>query len=40
MSKGVLATDKRGVRELGAEKKVGWDEVPQGVVLHSFNSAR
>jgi pyruvate ferredoxin oxidoreductase delta subunit len=37
MSKGVLATEKRGVRELGAEKKVGWDEVPRGVVLHSFN---
>ncbi len=34
--KGVLATDKRGIRELGAEKKVGWDEVPQGVVLNSF----
>jgi len=39
MSKGVLATEKRGVRELGAEKKVGWDEVPRGVVLHSFDSA-
>jgi len=38
MSRGVLATEKRGVRELGAEKKVGWDEVPQGVVLHSFDS--
>jgi len=24
------------MRELGAEKKVGWDEVTQGVVLHSF----
>jgi len=31
------ATAKRGIRELGAEKKVGWDEVTQGVVLHSFN---
>jgi len=39
MSKGALATEKRGIRELGAEKKVGWDEVPRGVVLHSFNSA-
>jgi len=37
MSKGVLATDKRGIRELGAEKKVGWDEVPQGVVLNTFD---
>jgi pyruvate ferredoxin oxidoreductase delta subunit len=34
--KGVLATDKRGVRELGAEDLVGWDEVTQGVILHSF----
>ncbi len=34
--KGVLATDKRGIRELGAEELVGWDEVTQGVVLHSF----
>ena len=24
------------MRELGAEKKVGWDEVTHGVVLHSF----
>jgi len=38
MSKGVLATEKRGIRELGAEKKVGWDEVPQGVILNSFDS--
>jgi pyruvate ferredoxin oxidoreductase delta subunit len=37
MSKGVLATEKRGIRELGAEKKVGWDEVPQGTILHSFD---
>jgi len=36
MSKGVLATDKRGIRELGAEEKVGWDEVTQGVALHAF----
>ena len=36
MSKGVIATDNRGQRELGAEKKVGWDEVTQGVVLDSF----
>ena len=34
--KGVLATDKRGVRELGAEELIGWDEVTQGVVLNSF----
>ncbi len=34
--KGVLATDKRGIRELGAEEKVGWDEVPQGTILESF----
>jgi len=37
MSRGVLATEKRGVRELGAEEKVGWDAVPQGVVLNSFD---
>lgn len=24
------------MRELGAEKKVGWDEVTHGVILHSF----
>jgi len=36
MSKGVLGTDKRGILELGAEEKKGWNEVPQGVVLHSF----
>jgi pyruvate ferredoxin oxidoreductase delta subunit len=34
--KGVLATEKRGIRELGAEEKVGWDEVPQGTILESF----
>jgi pyruvate ferredoxin oxidoreductase delta subunit len=38
MSRGVLATEKRGVRELGAEEKVGWDAVPQGVVLNSFDN--
>lgn len=32
----VLSNDKRGMIELGAEKKVGWDEVTHGVVLHSF----
>ncbi len=32
----VLGNDKRGMIELGAEKKVGWNEVTQGVVLHSF----
>jgi len=36
MSRGVLGTDKRGILELGAEEKKGWNEVPQGVVLHSF----
>ncbi len=36
--KGVLATDRRGVRELGAEDLVGWDEVTQGVVLNSFDT--
>jgi pyruvate ferredoxin oxidoreductase delta subunit len=30
-------TAKRGIRELGAEEKVGWDEVTQGVTLNSFN---
>ena len=39
MSKGVLGTDKRGIRELGAEKMVGWDEVTQGVVIPSFDKA-
>ncbi len=34
--KGVLATEKRGIRELGAEEKVGWDEVPQGTILESI----
>ncbi len=37
--KGVLATDRRGMRELGAEEMVGWDEVTQGVVLPSFDQA-
>ncbi len=32
-----MSTDRRGVRELGAEEKLGWDEVTQGVVLPSFN---
>jgi pyruvate ferredoxin oxidoreductase delta subunit len=36
MSRGVLSTDKRGMRELGAEEKVGWDAVTQGVALYSF----
>ncbi len=36
MSKGVLVTEKRGIRELGAEEMVGWDAVTQGVVLNSF----
>ncbi len=31
------ATAKRGIRELGSEEKVGWDEVTQGVTLNSFN---
>jgi pyruvate ferredoxin oxidoreductase delta subunit len=31
------ATAKRGIRELGGEEKVGWDEVTQGVTLNSFN---
>ena len=39
MSRGVLSTDKRGIRELGAEEKVGWDEVTQGVALHTFDGA-
>ena len=37
MSKGLQGTDKRGILELGAEEKIGWDAVPQGVVLHSFD---
>jgi len=37
--KGVCATDRRGVRELGAEEMVGWDEVTHGTVLHSFDQA-
>jgi pyruvate ferredoxin oxidoreductase delta subunit len=36
MSKGILAVDNRGKRELGADKLVGWDEVTQGIVLTSF----
>jgi len=36
MSRGVLATEKRGMRELGAEEQVGWDEVTQGTLLPSF----
>jgi len=38
MSKGLQGTDKRGILELGAEEKIGWDEVAQGVVLHSFDA--
>jgi len=29
-------TDNRGIRELGAEEKVGWDEVQKGITLNSF----
>jgi pyruvate ferredoxin oxidoreductase delta subunit len=29
-------TAKRGIRELGAEEKVGWDAVTQGVAINSF----
>ncbi len=37
MSNGnVLGNEKRGMVELGAEKKVGWDEVTHGAVLYSF----
>jgi pyruvate ferredoxin oxidoreductase delta subunit len=36
MSTGVLGQNKRGLKELGAEEKVGWDEVTQGVILTSF----
>jgi pyruvate ferredoxin oxidoreductase delta subunit len=28
--------ENRGIKELGSENKVGWDEVTQGVVLNSF----
>ncbi len=38
MSKGVLATPKRGIRELGAEELVGWDEVTQGTILETFET--
>jgi pyruvate ferredoxin oxidoreductase delta subunit len=34
--RGAAATEKRGMRELGAEKLVGWDEVTHGVVINSF----
>jgi len=33
---GLEGTTNRGIRELGAEKLVGWDEVEQGVVINSF----
>ncbi len=33
---GLDGTEKRGIKELGAEKLVGWDEVEQGVVINSF----
>jgi len=37
MSENILkGTAKRGALELGAEEKVGWDEVTQGVVLDPF----
>ena len=36
MTGSVPGTDKRGIRELGGEEKVGWDAVQQGVVLNSF----
>ena len=36
MSQNVPGTSNRGIRELGAEEKVGWDAVTQGVVLDSF----
>ena len=36
MSTGVLGQNKRGLKELGAEEKVDWDEVTQGVALNSF----
>jgi pyruvate ferredoxin oxidoreductase delta subunit len=39
MSQNVPGTPKRGIRELGAEEKVGWDEVTQGVAIHSFEGA-
>jgi len=36
MSKGLEGTDNRGIRELGAGEKVGWDEVSAGVILNPF----
>jgi len=36
MSNGLIGTKVRGLRELGAEEKLGWDEVQRGVVLDSF----
>ncbi len=36
MSQNIPGTAKKGIHELGAEKKVGWDEVTQGVVLEPF----
>jgi pyruvate ferredoxin oxidoreductase delta subunit len=38
MSQNVPGTSNRGIRELGAEEKVGWDAVTQGVVVDSFAS--
>ena len=36
MSNSLAGTEVRGARELGAEEKLGWDEVTRGVVLDSF----
>ena len=36
MATGVLGTEKRGILELGAEEKLGWDKAQHGVVLPSF----
>jgi len=36
MTGSTSGNDNRGIRELGAEEKVGWDEVTQGVTLNSF----
>jgi pyruvate ferredoxin oxidoreductase delta subunit len=33
---GLEGTTNRGIKELGAEKLVGWDEVQHGVVINSF----